>query len=944
MGGGNGMASVALTQRWWSGAKVTITVSRKKSDVLLKDIDPKVWSKNLGSSLKAVDDASTAFAKSPGTETAAAATRALEILKGELGSAIRDWKGKAGREKDAGQKEAFVQGADCLAREVQPEVEAALKAVARQAAASAGDEDDDAGVLTDTDAYRKYVAARVARLKKSAMSFALAIPGSDPEAIRIMFHPSRPGKSLLPALKPLRPKRFTFGRAGTQAFAAEHGLETGTKELVLLIEGKMVPKLARQVRLMLRAVGVQQFKKVTIIDPDGTLLDADSEDEELEGASAEPERFDPGEAEDDLDAEILPAPAQKIMAQVERLTGLAGRRGADPEVMAQIEAVAEALGDGGDPAALGRSVELLRGAMAVVEALPDPDGDADPAGPSQLDTYRARLIRVVEQIAQLVESLPPTPIRSELTGRIGEARSTSEAAQSQQVMAEALQGLVGIRDAMPEYRLQAEWQVVEAATGPRIAPWARLPGSERIPKAWESSLARAGAGDFEKAIEAARAIEGFAAKLGPAQDGAPENADQGAQEAWPKVQTETVARIRQLKDSLTQAQLEKVKDGLQRIKALAEGGKAAEAIDAAVALQQKCTAIATAAQEKAGWDKMWADTLAQVRQQKDTLSPDQKDMAARELKRIQQLSGDNRIAEASVAATALQQSLAGAGAPKDLDPDWQKTRAEMLLRIEQLRPGLPEDLETAMDREWQIIDTRGAADPDGAARQAIELVQRLTALLKEHLAPYQAAHDRQKAHFDAIRDGLDRTEASAIAAGLTRAQERIEGGDFDGLMAEIDQLAARIAGADLDLLRARVAREEPREIAAAVWAIWQRARAAVGGQIDTLATAIAAEPGRSAELVVKIGLAGWWAGSEARMKAAVDQFGALSWADLRKADRLRTAVACQDHVDFVAAHPAVGLMEANPFRIAVPIRSEMQRSLAMMKALILETEAPANGQ
>ena len=49
-------------------------------------------------------------------------------------------------------------------------------------------------------------------------------------------------------------------------------------------------------------------------------------------------------------------------------------------------------------------------------------------------------------------------------------------------------------------------------------------------------------------------------------------------------------------------------------------------------------------------------------------------------------------------------------------------------------------------------------------------------------------------------------------------------------------------------------------------------------------------------------------------------------------------------MDFVAAHPAVGLMEANPFRIAVPIRSEMQRSLARMKALILETEAPANGQ
>ena len=64
------MASVALTQRWWSGAKVTITVSRKKSDVLLKDIDPKVWSKNLGSSLKAVDDASTAFAKSPYTHHA----------------------------------------------------------------------------------------------------------------------------------------------------------------------------------------------------------------------------------------------------------------------------------------------------------------------------------------------------------------------------------------------------------------------------------------------------------------------------------------------------------------------------------------------------------------------------------------------------------------------------------------------------------------------------------------------------------------------------------------------------------------------------------------------------------------------------------------------------------------------------------------------------------
>ena len=165
------------------------------------------------------------------------------------------------------------------------------------------EEDEDPGALADPEAYSAYLKKTAMRLRKKPMNFALAMPSGDPMSLRFRFDRKKPGKMLAGRLKKeSETVKVTFGRAGTQALALEHGLERiGAKTLVLDLTGRELPRLAKQVRKMLRGMGVTLFRKIVILK-DGAAIDEDTEDAPEAAASAAGAQADNDPANDPAEA------------------------------------------------------------------------------------------------------------------------------------------------------------------------------------------------------------------------------------------------------------------------------------------------------------------------------------------------------------------------------------------------------------------------------------------------------------------------------------------------------------------------------------------------------------------------------------------------------------------------------------------------------------------
>lgn len=163
----------------------------------------------------------------------------------------------------------------------------AARASAEEVEQYLDDIEDDGGddPLTDPKRHAAYISALSPKLKKGTFSFALAMTSNDPADMRFLFHRKRGGRSLAGRLRrALKVKKFTFGVAGTQKLAEEvAGEDVSKRTLVLFIEGRRIPSLARRVKVMLRRLGVTQFSRVKVYENGKEIESADeTTDEKLE--------------------------------------------------------------------------------------------------------------------------------------------------------------------------------------------------------------------------------------------------------------------------------------------------------------------------------------------------------------------------------------------------------------------------------------------------------------------------------------------------------------------------------------------------------------------------------------------------------------------------------------------------------------------------------------
>ncbi len=260
----------------------------------------------LGAAGEGFADALAAYAKAearlakPSRKALEAYEDALSALEtaGEKVAAAARASEKAAKD-DRDRARAFKTTAAAMGRPLSRKIDAA-----RDAAEEMEEALEEAETpFADPDAHAAYIQKIAQKLKRQPHNFALALTSNDPADMRFVFHRRKGGRSLLGRLRRALPvKRFTFGVAGSRGLAEELGAETVSKRtLVLYLEGRQIPSLARRVRLMLRRLGVSAFTKVSVVE-DGREIDSAADEED--------DRLDPLEDGDDDSA----APARTARA------------------------------------------------------------------------------------------------------------------------------------------------------------------------------------------------------------------------------------------------------------------------------------------------------------------------------------------------------------------------------------------------------------------------------------------------------------------------------------------------------------------------------------------------------------------------------------------------------------------------------------------------------
>ena len=131
--------------------------------------------------------------------------------------------------------------------------------------AKAANEDEESAII-DPAEYLAYFRKFTPLLLKGQLNFAVGVPPGKPEAVRVMFHRSQSGKTLVGHLKKeLGTCKSTFGTAGATNLAEAMGDEATNKTLVLDLEGRPIPALGKRVRIMLRKLKISHFNKVKIL-------------------------------------------------------------------------------------------------------------------------------------------------------------------------------------------------------------------------------------------------------------------------------------------------------------------------------------------------------------------------------------------------------------------------------------------------------------------------------------------------------------------------------------------------------------------------------------------------------------------------------------------------------------------------------------------------------
>ncbi len=299
---------------------------------------------------------------------------------------------------------------------------------ARDAIPDLDDDDDEEGgdKLTDARLHGVYLKKMAGKLKRRVMTFGLGMPTKEPSDMRILFHPKKAGRSLAAMVKKtVGAQRFTFGLAGTQALAAQYGVEgANARTLVVKLEGRNIPGLPKRLKMMMRALKVATFGKFIVIGPNGEIEEADEADED----DALPEIADFDTPEEIVEAPEEAAAPDPVAAPEEapqggavqddaaRLAGLKQRLGAavpkikqaPPQIAAELGPLAKTakghLDQGAlDPAeeAIAR-IETALGAPAPAPAEEAPQGAEEAA---RLAGLRSRLGAAVPKIKEAAAPL-----------------------------------------------------------------------------------------------------------------------------------------------------------------------------------------------------------------------------------------------------------------------------------------------------------------------------------------------------------------------------------------------------------------------------------------------------------------------------------------------------------------------------------------------------------
>lgn len=159
------------------------------------------------------------------------------------------------------------------------------------------DGDADDAPLVTPEAHKAYLKKMLPRLKRMPLNFGFALVSGEPTDQRFLFHKQKAPRSLSTSLKSdTNAKKLTFGTAAAGHLVAEE--RYGGNTLILSLEGKPVPNLARRARLLFQKLGIATFNKI-VVTREGQEVELSDEDEaEVELPEVE------ADDDDDLDEDV----------------------------------------------------------------------------------------------------------------------------------------------------------------------------------------------------------------------------------------------------------------------------------------------------------------------------------------------------------------------------------------------------------------------------------------------------------------------------------------------------------------------------------------------------------------------------------------------------------------------------------------------------------------
>lgn len=288
-------SSITLTKSWWT----------KEAPEGLKKSD-KLFEKAVESFAKA-----ESAAKTPTDKTVEALEQAAEELQDAGDKVVTECKEllkEAKKAKDKARTTDLENTIKVMGGPLSSALQTALEAIPDPDGPDE-DEEPDANVFTDPELHATYLKKKMGKLKRKPYTFAIGLPTNDPGDMRMNLHPKKAGRGLAGVLKKQAgAKKFTFGRAGGLALAEEYDLEGITgRTLVIELQGRRIPSLAKRMKLFLKRMRVTAFGVVTIIQNGQVIETADEttpDDAPLEEIDVSVE----DELDEDTEGDTAPTP------------------------------------------------------------------------------------------------------------------------------------------------------------------------------------------------------------------------------------------------------------------------------------------------------------------------------------------------------------------------------------------------------------------------------------------------------------------------------------------------------------------------------------------------------------------------------------------------------------------------------------------------------------